>query len=350
MPTVRRSYPLPPAVQELLLKHLRALRADIIRTLMRDNEITGLSQPKDVLVERVQEALRARELSWKTVIAFLDAQEPYGKQRVQMLQAPTASQKKYSVSALKAALEQAGYGELWNARVAIAAPEELQLSSVRAAGQKVLVVAIGRRTYRQRVTELEDLVDLPRSDLEVQLYERVEIRAWVRAELDTQTGALNIRASSMPREGAQQALFEDFATLVSPWFPLDVFAPLDLSKAIKALHDDECSGLPCEARVQAVGYDDASGRKTAIKSASANQSVNGAAPPLQAAIDAVRATGQGSDGNFYFLPTAQGGPTGVPLKEPVRVILKAAGRLDLTKPLERAELNHVLQRVRVLAT
>jgi hypothetical protein len=161
-----------------------------------------------------------------------------------------------------------------------------------------------------------------------------------------------VQAASLPQEKAQKALFEDFAALIAPWFPFDLFEPLDLRKAIKALHDDECSGLPCEARVQAVGYDDASGRKTSLRSASANQSVNGAAPQLQAAIDAVRASGKGSDGNFYFLPMAQGGPPNVPIgDEPVRVIVKArVGRLDFTKPLDRAELTHVLERVRVLAS
>jgi hypothetical protein len=146
-------------------------------------------------------------------------------------------------------------------------------------------------------------------------------------------------------------LFADFHELIEDWFPFDLFTPLALRKAIKALHDDECSGTPCEARVQAVGYDDASGRKTSMRSASSNQSVNGAAPSLQAAIDAVRASGEGSDGNFYFLPSSQGGPPGVPIgDQPVRVVLNdAAGRVDFTKPVEQRELDHVLHRIRVLA-
>jgi hypothetical protein len=351
MPLVRRTPSPSPAVQALLLKHLAAMRADFIRTLMQDNDITGRSNTKDVMLGLIRDALRDRELSRETLIAFLDAHEPNGKQRVQMLKAPEASREQYSATALKTALENTGLGELWGATVPVAAPEELQLSSVRVENHTVTIVAIGRRTYRQRVAELEDQVQLPRNDLEVQLYEHVEVRAWVRAELDTRNGALNIRGVSL-QEKVQRALFEDFAALISPWFPLDLFQPLDLRKAIKALHEDECSGTPCEARVQAVGYDDASGRKTALRSASANQSVNGAAAQLQAAIDAVRASGEGSDGNFFFQPTSQGGPHNVPIgDDSVRVILKAApGRLDFTKPLDRAELAHVLHRVRVLAS
>jgi len=354
MPPVPRERAPSPAAQELLLKHLAELRSDLVRDLMRENGIKGLSSTKDHLIELVKNELRDRRLSWDTLIAFLDRQEPNGKQRVLMYQAPVAQKDSYSVAALNDALEQAGHGELWNATVPIAAPEELELSSVRADDRgQVEILAIGRRRYRHRVRELEDQVAPPKAGMEVQLYEWVDVRAWVRADLSTDTGALNLRAVLLPQDKVQRELFEDFVALISDWFPMDLFQPLDLRKAIKALHDDECAGgAYSEARVQQVGYDDASGRKATIRSASASQSVNGAPPSYQAAIDAVRASGEGSDGNFYFLPTAGGGPPGCPIgKDPVRVIIKAGrGRLDFTKPHHRAELAHVLHRIRVLAT
>jgi hypothetical protein len=351
MPTVRAKPP-SQAVQALLLKHLASMRASFVRDLMRDNQIKGLSNNKDKLLDLVRKALKDGELAWDVLIAFLDEREPNGKQRVIMKMAASSRQRDYSVAAIRQALENAGHGDLWNATVPIAAPDELQLSSVGVKDDVLHVVAIGRRTYRRRASELEGEVELPRDDLEVQLYEHVEVRAWVRAELDTRTGALNIRAVSFPQEKAQRELLDDFEATIASWFPVDLFDTLDLRKAIKALHDDECSGAPYEARVQAVGYDDASGRKTSMRSASANQSVNGASPSLQAAIDAVRASGEGADGNFFFLPTAQGGPANVPIgAEPVRVGIKAAaGQLDFTKPHEGGELVHVLHRIRVLAS
>lgn len=351
MPHLRHNRP-PVAAQKLLLEHLAAMRASFVRDLMRENGLTGLSNTKDVLLDIVESALRDGKLSWGTLIAFLDRHEPYGKQRVQMLRAPVAQRQRFAATTIKAALDAAGLGHIWGASVPLAAPDELELSSVELLGPVLHVVAVGRRTYRRRVGELEDQVELPREGLEVQLYEHVAVRAWIRAELDTRNGSLNVRAVSLPREKAQRELLDDFMALIAPWYPVDLFAPLDLGKAIKELHDDECSGTPCEALIQAVGYDDASGRKTSLRSASANQSVNGAPPAVQAAIDTFRANGAGSDGNFYFLPTAQGGPPGVPIgDEPVRVVVKAAaGRLDFTKPLDRAELEHVLRRIRVLAT
>lgn len=164
--------------QRLLLRQLGSMVADKVRDLMRSNSITGLSNNKPVLIEKVQAALRDGEISWHTLIAFLDANEPNGKQRVQMLKAPTTASAQYSASTLKAALEAHGSGGVWGAEIAVAAPEELELSSVKVSGTKLVIVAIGRRTYRERVRELEATVDLPRAGLEVQLYEHVEIRGW----------------------------------------------------------------------------------------------------------------------------------------------------------------------------
>jgi hypothetical protein len=340
-----------PDTQALLLKHLAALRGDFIKDLMRENSIEGLSNNKPVLLDLVHQALLGGALSWPTLIAFLDKHEPFGKQRVEMLKAPASAKAQYSSQKIKAELTNAGLNNLWDATVRVAAPAELELSSVRLNNKRLDVVAIGRRSYRQRVAELESQVTLPRNDLEVQLYEHVEVRAWIRAELYTNTGALNVRAAALPQERVQKALFEDFVALTQSWFPWDLFATLDLAKAIKALHADEAAGGTCEAMVQAVEYDDASGRKTALRSASANQSVNGAAPQLQTAINTVRSSGEGSDGNFYFLPTSKGGPPGVPIGDkPVRAVLNAKGRVDIPKPVRPNELRHVLRRIRVLAT
>src|SRR4051794_33581437 len=110
MPPLRRTRPPSTAAQELLLKHLAAMRADFVRTLMRDNDITGLSNTKEVMVDLVRKALRDGELSWDTVIAFLDAHEPNGKQRVLMFKATEAQRQLYSADALKASLEDGGLG------------------------------------------------------------------------------------------------------------------------------------------------------------------------------------------------------------------------------------------------
>jgi hypothetical protein len=124
-----------------------------------------------------------------------------------------------------------------------------------------------------------------------------------------------------------------------------------LSKAIKALHEDERNNVPHEALVQAVGYDDPSGLKSSIRSASATQSLSGHGTAMDSAIDAIRSSGHGADGNFYFLPASAGGMPNTPLTKSIRaVIYAAAGRVDFTKPMVAAELEHVLSRIRVLAS
>lgn len=340
------------AAKELLLAHLSEIRSDFIRQLMRDNSITGVSDTKEHLIDRVRDALRTRNLSWDVLIAFLDRHEPNGKQRVLMFKASTTNAQQFSATAIQTGLQTDGENDVWNASVPVAAPEELTLSSVTAAdGRGVVIVAIGRRRYRERVKEREGEITLPEANMEVRLYRWVDVRAWVRAELNPATGDLNIRAVSLPQESAQSELFNDFIDLIGAWFPMGLFAQLNLHKAIKALHDGECAGPPCDAMVQAVGYDDASGRSASLRSASGTQSINGAAPNYQAAIDTFRSTGTGRDGNFYFLPTAMGGKPNTPIGDkPVRVLIKANdGRVDFSKPHTSTEIAYVLGRVRVLA-
>lgn len=326
------------------------MRADYIRSLMRGNRITGLSNNKPELLLEVEKALRENRLSWETLIQFLDRHEPYGKQRVFLFKAMDDTQDQWSETALRAAVDQAGRGDLWNAPVPVAAPDELTLSSVGVQDDTFTALAIGRRTFRRRAEELEGQVQVPRPGLEVRLYEDVDIRGWVRLELDLSTGAAQMRGVHLPQQAVQLGLFDDFRGLLD-WFPLTAFAPLDLAKAIKALHEDERTNTPHEALVQAVGYDDPSGLKSTIRSAASTQSVSGHGTAMDTAIDAIRSSGHGADGNFYFLPPNEGGMPNTPLTKPVRAVVYArAGRIDFTKPMEAAELEYVLRRIRVLAS
>lgn len=326
------------------------MRADYIRDLMRARDIPGLANNKSKLLEAVEKALTDRVLPWYRLIEFLDRHEPFGKQRVFLLEAREDTEDQWTAEALEAAADDAGLTELWNAPTTVAAPEELTLSSVGVNDGKFTVLAIGRRTYRRRAEEYEDEVELPKERMEVHLYEFVDIRGWVRLELDLATGAAEIRAVSLPQQEAQQAVFEEFRDLLDGWFPLDAFDSLNLAKTIKALHEDERINTPHEARVQAVGYDDPSGLKSTIRSSSSGQSVSGQGSAMDIAIDAIRGSGNGADGNFYFLPPNEGGVAGTPLSKSVRVVVYAAtGRIDFPKPSDAAELRHVLQRVRLLA-
>jgi hypothetical protein len=350
MPALRRQPP-PQFQRDLLLKQLAAMRADYVRTLMRENDVKGLSNNKPQLLAEVDKALRENRLAWDTLIEFLDRHEPYGKQRAFLFEAIDNTHDQWSETALERAVDAGGPGELWNAPVPIAAPDELTLSSVGVQDGTFTVLAIGRRTFRRRVEELEAQVEVPRAGLEVRLYEYVDIRGWVRLELNLATGAAQIRGVHLPQQTVQLQLFEDFRDLLDPWFPLAAFAPLDLAKAIKALHADERTNTPHEALVQAVGYDDPSGLKSAIRSASSTQSVSGHGTTMDSAIDAIRSSGHGADGNFYFLPPNAGGMPNTPLTKAVRAVIYArAGRIDFTKPMEAEELEHVLRRVRVLAS
>jgi hypothetical protein len=333
----------------LLLRHYEDLRVDQIRDFMRAESIAGLANNKPELIEAVKSALRDGDASWQDFVNYLDQVEPYRKQRVYLLQALEGTDGTWSPDQLRNGLATAGQQDLLDAKVPIAVPATLQLSSVTINDSHVEVLAIGRRTYRHRVKELEGQVQVPRAGLEVQLYEYVHVRAWVRLELDLSTGSLAIRASRLPQERLQDELYEDFLQLAS-WFPLSSFNPLNLRKAIETLHADEVN-TPHEARVQAVGYDSATGLRSSMRGATGQQSVTGHGTQVDGAIATIRNSSQGEDGNFFFLPPNNGGPPGTPLKREVRTVVQANdGRVDFPRPLERDELQHVLRRVRVLAT
>lgn len=320
---------------------------------MRVNQISGVTNNKPELLEKVEQALRTGNVPWSALIDFLDEREPNGKQRVLMLAAaPADANSTYSPTNLQIALTAAGQGDRWNAKVPLAAPRELTLSSVMEEGGVITIVAIGQRSYTVRDEGLEAQVTPPAPNTEVRVYKTETIRGWVRAEFSTTTGALNIRVVALPNQKTHQALAEAFGELIDPWFPLGSFSQLNLHKAIEELYDGERNGPPHDARVQAVVLHDSSGLRTSIRGADASQSVIGQADNLQDAYDVVRERGSGSGGNLLFLSAGDGGPRNSPVgDEPVRAVINAqAGRVDFTTPHTKEEIAHVLDRIRVLAT
>jgi hypothetical protein len=348
MPPFQHDWLPPWDERELLFAHFEELRVDQIRDFMR-NRITGLSNNKPGLLKAVKDSLREVKVTWREFVEYLDSVELYRKQRVHLYQALDGSQEAWSAEALKAAIERSNMAHVWNANVSIAAPDELEPSSITMTDQRLEVMVIGRRTYRRRVRELEDKVDTPRDGLEVQLYERVNVRAWVRLELDLKTGALTIRASRLPTTGLQEELRNDSVDLLD-WFPEDRFAPVNLAKAIATLHKTE-GDTPHEARVQAVGYGSPTGLKSAVRSSAGHQGVTGHGQDVDDAVATLRESGYGEEGNFFFLPPNSGGPPGTNLESEVRVVVYAdTGEVDFPRPMKPKELEHVLRRIRVLAT
>jgi hypothetical protein len=340
------------AERELLLTQFGALRSDEIRDFMRDKGIGPLRGRKDELIDRVAQALRKREVevNWEGLIDFLDGVEPYNKQHVILYKVSAETGRDWQDSEMVAALlREHGLGELWQSRVPLAAPEQVTLSSVRLDDGVLEIYAIARRSYPVRRKDREEgLMDEPR--FEARVYENVQVRTWIRLRWMLASGEASLHIAQLPRKGIYEATREEFFGLLRGWFPVDVFDPLNLSQAVSRLEEAEINGAP-EARVQAVGHNSRGGLRSNISSGAAEQSVFGESSDYDDALKTLHDAGPGSGGSFYFLPPAAGGPAGTPLSDEIHVVIVVKDdRINFPQPTNEDHLNHVLRRVRILAT
>lgn len=380
MATIHVSDAPPQRQQELLLDLFGSLTGDHVREFMRRHKISGLSKKKAELLEAVEEALKQPGLPWASLIAYLDEVELYQKQHVVLMRSIEGTEDQWGEERLKEALVQDGKGQYWEQSIRVAAPDELQYSTINVDGDAFVVHAIGQRTYVHRNENLESGFEAPTPDSEVRVYETVRVRAWARLELDLVSGNALIRCTRMPTRGSQEALVKAFDELISTWFPMTAFQPVDLAETISTLHENE-EQTPCEARVQEVSYRTASGLQSVVKASTGGSSISGHGADVDDAVKTLRTSGRAARGVFYFLPpqatSANGasaatsaddassdddaGPTSAsagdspvsssnPFAKERRVAMRAeSGVVDFSKAIPKLELEHALRRIRVLA-
>lgn len=355
----------PQKQQELLLNLFRSLTADHVKKFMKRHEISGRSKNKPELLDTVEKALKEPGLTWANLIAYLDEVELYQKQHVILMRSIENTEDQWTEERLKEAVVQDGKDMFWGASVSVAAPDDLQYSAIQVMGDLFSVHAIGQRTYVHRNEDLESGFKAPTPDSEVRVYETVRVRAWARLELDLTSGNAVIRCTKMPTRAAQDALVKAFDELISTWFPIAAFCPVDLAAAISTLHENE-ENTPREARVQEISYRTASGLQTVVKASTGGSSVSGHGAAVDDAVKTLRTTGRAARGVFYFLPPQATGQTGTspasatdgaasravsnPFVKECRVAMRAeAGVVQFSKATPKPELEYALRRIRVLA-
>lgn len=343
-----------------MLSLLGSLTAGHVHEFMRRHEVAGRSKNKPDLLDIIQKEIGKPGLTWDSLIEYLDEVELYQKQHVVLMRAVDDTEDQWDEQTLKEATTQAGYGSLWGVSVRLAAPENLELASIKVDGDFFSVHAVGQRTYVHRNQDLERGYTAPNPDSEIRVYETVRVRAWARLELDLKSGNALIRCTKMPTKSVQDSLVKAFDELISPWFPMLAFRVVDLAKAISTLHRDE-GNTPCEARVQEVGYRTVSGLQTVVKSSAGTSSISGHGAALDDAVKALRTNGTAARGVFHFLPpqttgasasgaNSNGTPVN-PLTHERRVALSAAdGVVQFSKATPQPELEHALRRIRSLAS
>lgn len=338
--------------RELLLRHLYAHPVPILKAFMREQSITGLSGTKEELEASIRRALGAGDLQQDALIGYLDRVEPRAKQHVVLYDTPGHLADLWSDEAeVEAAVNAAGLSELWQQRVPLAAPDQLELSSIQFDDGRLEVYAVARRTYLRRRPELEQserVIDgIP---VEEHLFERVVVRQWSRLVWDPTAGAASIHISQLPQERLYSEALEEFLDLLHDWLPFDAFSILNLARVIGALHTQAETGT-AEARIQAVEYNTFGGRRIAVRGLDRNQEVLGENAAVDEAVRIARDNGTGAGGNFYFLPAADGsGPPNNPLREEAHVDLVVFHqRVNFRRATGPGGIDYICSRVRALA-
>lgn len=335
--------------RDLLLRHLEALRSDLIREFLSTNEIAPLGQTKGETLARAVSALEGGEVPWDRLVAYLDTVEPYGKQHVVLYdtEAPLDDWTEEAVSDL---VEESGLADIRDNPQPLAAPDEMQLSSISLGANFLEVYAIARRVLRQRRLDLDNTL-APDPSIEAVVYELVPIRSWVRLQVNLSHGRASIHMSQLDRKADYRALLDDFTGLVSSWFPVDALRPIDLAKAVKSLHEAWESGEK-DASPQKLQYESPDGIHSSLSSSTRQQAVLGQTTELDEAAERMKQSGVGSGANLYFLSTADGSQVpNNPIDDPVHVeVIVRDERVNFRRPVRPEDLDYVIRRIRVHAS
>lgn len=335
--------------RELLLRHLEALRSDRIKDFLRLREVGPLGTTKAESLERAFRALDQGEIPWDALVEYLDSIEPFGKQHVKLF-ATDGELNGWDEESIKALVEEAGLGDIWQGKQPIAAPEQMQLSSVQVNDGRLEIYAISRRSYLKRRDDLDNIGTAGNPNIETIAYERVPIRGWVRMQVNLGNGEVSIHMAQLARKADYRSLLQDFLVLIEPWFPIGALAPINLGKAVKSLHEAWDNGEH-EASPQKLQYDTPHGIQSSLSSSTQKQSVLGQSPILDEVATKMKETGAGAGANLYFQGANDGAPAnGNPIDEAVHVeIIVPDERVNFRRPVRLEDLDYVMRRIRVHA-
>jgi hypothetical protein len=336
--------------QRALLGFLLALRLDRARDFLGRHGLARYGSRAD-LRERLEESLLATTITTVDLVDFLDEVEPWAKQHVFLYQGGDGLVAGWrDAEALQARLAEANVAQLLNARIVLALPEELTLSSITVESERfVTISAVERREYREREPARDRVeVDSAGRTIELIAYVNVVTRGLIifRWDLVTNTAALHITQGG--RSYGYEDAEERFARLVQPFLAFDRFTRNDLQRVISRLHELAQAGTP-EARPHRVGYRSRGGISVEAASATYRDSVTGEAA-IDTALTAIAGASTGRLGNFFWLAGVDQDGTANPLPTDLHVVVIAnESRVNFMIPSSREVITYVLQRIRALS-
>jgi hypothetical protein len=332
--------------QDLIVTDLLALKMTHIRDFLSRCGLAK-SGTKEEFRARIEEALEDGDLSLSQIVEFLDEMIPWAKQHVYLYNGPTTSIANWRKPDWLAKLAKKNRFEKYlNASLPLVLPEKMQLSSILHDEGRLRVTAVKKRDWWERDPEY-DSSDATSEGDDVQLRAFVHrvTRSLVAFEWNLVANNAMLQISQLPTGFDYADVAEEFFNLISAWFDIDKFSLVDLRKVIKKLHELE-EARRRETRSHGINYRMLDGKRFEGKSASPADPLLGN-PVTDAALGAVRKSGVGHLGNFYWLPRNGQASGRNPLEAEVHVVIVGSkNRVNFPTPNDEQTIRHVLSRIR----
>lgn len=332
--------------QDLIVTDLLALKMTHIRDFLSRCGLAK-SGTKEEFRARIEEALEDGDLSLSQIVEFLDEMIPWAKQHVYLYNGPKTSIANWrKPDWFENLLKKHRFGKYLNANLPLVLPEKMQVSSILHDARRLRVTAIKRRDWPERDPEYDSSAETKEGDdVELRAYVHRVTRSLVAFEWDLIANCAMLQISQLPSRFDYADVAEEFFTLISAWLDFDKFSLVDLRLVIKKLHELE-EARRRETRSHGINYRMLDGKRFEGKSASPSDPLLGN-PVTDAALGAVRKSGVGHLGNFYWLPSNGQASGRNPLEAEVHVVIVGSkNRVNFPTPNDEQTIRHVLSRIR----
>lgn len=330
--------------QALIITDLLALKKDQIGEFLAGAGLPK-SGTKEVLRGRIEEALEDGSLAMSQIVQFLDSVIPWGKQHVYLYkgpQSPIADWRNETwVSNL---LKKHRLGKYLNASLPLVLPDKMKVSSILHDPKRLRITAVKRRDWWERDADYDDsTVSEEGDDVELRAFVHRVTRSLVAFEWDLVANTAMLQISQLPRGFDYAEVAEEFFELIENWLDRSLFSVIDLRPPIAKLHELEEAGTG-EARSHGIDYRTLQGRQFGGKSASPADPLLGELP-IDTALRAVRKSGIGHLGNFYWT-ASNNGHVHVLTSEVHVIVVGFRNRVNFPTPNNESTVRYVLSRIR----
>jgi len=330
--------------QALIVTDLIALKKEQIGDFLAG---VGLAKSgtKEVLRTRIEGALEDGALTMPQIVQFLDNVIPWGKQHVYLYNGPQSSISDWRNETWVAKLlKKHRMGKYLNASLPLVLPDKMKVSSILHDSKRLRITAVKRRDWWERDSDYDDTaVTDEGDDVELRAFVHRVTRSLVAFEWDLVANTAFLQISQLPRGIDYGEVADEFFELIESWLDRSMFTVVDLRPPITKLHELEEAGTG-ETRSHGINYRTLQGRRFEGKSASPADPLLGELS-IDAAMRAVRKSGIGHLGNFYWTASTNG-HVHILTSEVHVIVVGFRNRVNFPTPNSEATVRYVLSRIR----